>query len=440
MATNLVSQPATLQVRAAVVVPTAFGSGAATGSFDADVWTPGRDAAGLVNAASWALVPARRWVRVAGSQLAAVNDAVVAALPGWRDWGVEGWNGVTDAWNGYTIDTAGSRLWLVAAGGHAASSNNGIYRFDAFRMRWAVERMPSDVAPWSAAYINSRNGGTFTVCGESDNAMKARKAAGTLKTENDYFFDELFWDQRPTSRHVYSATAYAPDSNELLLSCRRLWRYSLTAGDWTHRRQLNDGATQFSGAVNWCTYDEVARELLIGGSGDGLYSTVAYRTATNSWAPWGAPWAIYGVVDARHGRTWTMFQVPEKVSGTYASIGRYWQYDLNTRTVTASGAVQFDSSLSRADFPPDNWYYAGGAICYVPPLDRYWVCTSLGTGAMAVLELDPTTTPWTMRRTNLAGLVPAPHRNLCRRMVYLPGLNAVLLGDSASKDFLLYRF
>jgi hypothetical protein len=438
---TLTSKPATLLVRTPAPVQTQFGNGSQTGSFANGVWTPGRDANGVVNAVSWDLVPKRQGVTVAGTQLVSVRAAVEAAVPGWRDYGVEGWNGVTDAWNGFTIDTAGSRLWLMAAGGHAASSNNGIYRFDAFRMAWSVEKMPSDPAPWSESYKQTgRNGNSFTGCQESHDAMLAKKAAGTLSPQNDYFFDELFWDNRPTSRHLYSASAYIPESNELIMSTRRLWRYSLTAGEWTLRRQLNDGAQQFGGSGTWAIYDEVAGEYLHGGAGDALYSTVGYKLSTNSWMPWGAPWAIYGgLSDARHGRQVAMIESPVKVGGPYASVGRYWLYDLDRRAVVSNGIMQFEPGLSREDFPPENWYYGGAGACYVPPLDRYWLCTSLGNGTMPILEVDPSTTPWTVRRQNLAGVVPRSHPNLCRRLVYLPGLNAVLMGDNANKDFWLYR-
>jgi hypothetical protein len=431
---TLNSYPATLMVRTPVPVQNQFGNGSETGSINGDVWTPGRDGAGAVNAVSWDLVPLRRGVRVAGTQLQSLGAVVEQAVPGWRDWGVEGWKGVTDAWNGFTIDTAGSRLWLMAA---------GIYRFDAFRMAWAVEKLPSDPAPWSVQYraLKSPQAPSYTRCWESEQAQAASQAAGVWSPINDWFQDELFWDNRPTSRHIYSASAYAPDSNELIMSNRRFWRYSITAGEWTYRRVLDDGRRAFAGSINWATYDEVAGEYLLGGSGDASYSTVGYRLNNNTWTNWSAPWAIYSVVDARHGRTWTMFQTPEQAGGVYASIGRYWQYDLDRRSVVASGSVQFADDLPRSAFPPFNWYYFGAGMCYVPPLDRYWVCTRLADGTMQILELDPSTTPWTLRRAPaIEGNTPTPHPNLCRRFVYLPGLNAVIMGHSADEDMWLYRF
>lgn len=449
--TTLLSKPVTLLVRAQVTPPPPppppagqprFGNGNATGSLNGDVWTPGRDANGLVNQVSWDLVPRRRGIWVAGSKLAALDGVVKAAIPAWRDYGTDGWDGVMQAWNGFTIDTAGSRLWLMAAGGHAAASNNGIYRFDAFKMAWAVEKMPSDPTPWSAYYKGTGGrGGTFTYCSESDAEAVARAAAGTLKMQNDYFYDELYWDNRPTSRHVYSASAYIPQTNELIMSTRRLWRYSLTTGEWTLRRRLKDIATQhFAGSGTWAIYDEVAQEYLHGGAGDGLYNTVGYKVSSNTWTNWNAPWAIYGVADARHGRQVTILATPERSGGLYAKDGQYWVYDLDSRTVALTGKLQYAQGLSRDDFPPVNYYYDGYALCYVASINRYWLCTRMNDGSMPILEIDPTTTPWTVRRQPLEGVVPRPHQNLCRKLVYLPGLNAVVMGDAATKDMWIYKF
>src|SRR5690349_12742866 len=46
-----------------------WGTGTDTGTLAGNVWTPGRDATGLVNEVSWALVPKGRWIEVAGTPL-----------------------------------------------------------------------------------------------------------------------------------------------------------------------------------------------------------------------------------------------------------------------------------------------------------------------------------------------------------------------------------
>ena len=65
-------------------------------------------------------------MQVAGTRVDSLDSEVKSAIPAWRDWGVEGWDGVTNDWNGLAIDVLHSRVWLVAGGGHSGSSNNGI--------------------------------------------------------------------------------------------------------------------------------------------------------------------------------------------------------------------------------------------------------------------------------------------------------------------------
>ena len=100
-----------------------LGSGTATGTYASGTWTPGRDAAGTVNAVSWALVPLNTWVEVNGTRLDALDTAVLAAVPAFHDYGVEGWTGVTNDWCGFAIDQPGSRVWLT--GGERAATSTG---------------------------------------------------------------------------------------------------------------------------------------------------------------------------------------------------------------------------------------------------------------------------------------------------------------------------
>ena len=408
-----------------------------------DVWNPVRGADGSVTQASWASVPVNRWVQVAGTRLDGLDSVVKAAMPGWQDPGVERWNGVTDAWNGMAVDTAGSRMWLKG-GGHSASGNNGIYRFDALKMAWAIEDMPSNTTAWSTSYRSTGSaGGTFTYCGESHAAMNAKIAAGTLGAINDVFHDELPWDGKPTSRHTYSSMVYVPQSNELVMVCRRLWRYSLTERRWNYKRLIRDTHSLWMSGENITTaYDEVAGEVIAASSGsEGVYRAAGYSLAANNWTNWSCPWNLYagGCADVRVGRRWTLFHPPAR-PGSYNIQGRYWEYNLDTRTVTTSGLVQYGAGLSQADFAPENWYYDGTAISYIPSLNRYWVFTMMGSGSMQLLELDPTTSPWTLRRmAPQTGNVPNPKKNLERKMHYLPALNAVLLCDSADRNLYLYR-
>ena len=79
------STATSLLVQAPAALSSSFGSGSATGSFSADVWTPGFDANGVVNAASWNLVPPGRWIAIAGSELSALTGATLSGT----DFGVD---------------------------------------------------------------------------------------------------------------------------------------------------------------------------------------------------------------------------------------------------------------------------------------------------------------------------------------------------------------
>jgi hypothetical protein len=439
MSITLISRTTSIVVRPSL--PSQLGNGTVTGSFDGTTWTPGRNEDGVVNSVSYALVPRGIGIRVAGTRLDGLDAAVKAAVPGWRDWGVEGWDGVMKAWNGFTIDPSGNRLWMVCGGGHAASSNNGIYRFDVLKMEWSIEKAPSDPTPWSEQYKGTgRRGESYTFCAEAHEESEARRSAGTLSPVNDWFFDELPWDRQPTSRHNYSATVYVPQTNEIVMCVRRFWRYSLATGQWTYKRQIEDGARPYAGSGVFLIHDESRDEVLFGGYGDSYYNSTGYHLAGNRWTPWAQPVGNNVVADTRYGRRWTAIAPPEAPTSGYPRNGAYWVYDLDSRQVINSGSVQYGEGLTRESFAKSHWYYDGFALCYIPTINRYWLCTRMSDGSMPILELDPTTTPWTLRRQSLAGVDPQPYAVLCRKMVYVPALDAVLLADAATKDFWLYRF
>ena len=441
---TLLSRPVNLVVQAASTAAQGWGGSSATGSVVGDVWTPGRDSAGVVNAASWNTVLLNRWVQVGGTRLDAMDAVVKAAIPGWQDYGVEGWNGVTDDWNGMAVDSTGSRLWLKG-GGHSGSSNNGIYRFNALKMAWAVEDLPSDTNKWSATYrAIGRSGGTFTQCAESSTAAQAKMAAGTLQPVNDVWSDELPWDGKPTSRHTYSSMVFVPESNELVMICRRLWRYSLTERRWTYKRQIRDQTGLFLSGENMAAfYDQATREVLVSAAGsEGVYRATGYNLVSNQWTNWSSPWNIYsGIADVRVGRRVVVVQPPSRGGGGYgAQPGRYWDYNLDSRTVAQTNTLQFADGLQQADFAPSNWFYDSSALVYIPSTDRFWFFTLMANGRMELIEIDPSTTPWIARRApGMSGAMPQPGKNLERKMIYLPLLNAVLLCDSAGKNLSLYR-
>jgi hypothetical protein len=418
------------------------------GSFANDIWTPGRDATGRVTDASWALVPTERWVSVAGTRIDGLDAQVKAAVPGWRDYGSNGWTGVTDAWSGFAVDTAGSRMWIMG-GGHNNSTNNGVYRFDALRMQWDIESLPSDPANWSAAYKSS---GNFSKNPESDAQFTASFAAGTLKPINDWYADELPGDRKPTARHTYSGMVYVPDTNELVMNYVRFWRFSLATKTWTYKRLIRDVATSFqtSTSVPYMDqegmigiYDEASKEFLASSAGSyGRYAATGYNLTQNQWTNWTSPWNRYfDAADVRHGRRVVVVKPPTRAASRGGSAGLYWDYDLDKRMVTTSGQLQYADGLTQDSFANDDWYYDGAGLTYLPSRNRFWLFTQMATGAMALLEIDPTTAGgWTVRRApNIVGKVPVPNAILKRKMIYLPALNAVVLCATGSQDMFLYK-
>jgi hypothetical protein len=418
--------------------PPGWGAGATTGSYDAGTytWTPGRDVNGRVNAASWDLVPGNTWVAVSGTGVeASLASQVSAAVPGYTDPGTEDWGGIVDAWNGFATDFTGCRLWFVTAGGHAASANNGIYRFDCYKMAWAIEHAPSDPADWSTQYktLTPPQAGSYSRCWESEQET----AASAI---NDWWQDELYWDRKPCSRHTYSATVYVPETDELIVMHRRLWRYSVASGHWTYKRQLEDGDRLFDGAVTECLYDPTRTEVIFHGFADARLNSCRYDLTANAWVNKGtnwAPWGIYGPNIAR--RPDNKVAAVGRIYSSGAHFGQYWLYDLTTRTTDTSGTLQYGGGLSRASFSGAGDFSDGPALCYIPSLNRYWYWTRNSSNVMTPYEIDPTTTPWTINPRTITGYSHTAHKNIEEKMIYLPPISAVVMLPSAASPMLVYK-
>jgi len=417
------------------------------GGMSGDVWTPGRDAEGRVTAASWAEVPVGRWVAVAGTRLDGLDAQVKAAAPSWANASLN-WDGVAKSWSGFALDNNTGRAWLTG-GGHSDSFNNGIYRWDSSRMAWAVELLPSDRSQWSAAYRSSYSSSFYP---ESDALSRSKRLANSLRALDDVWYDELATDGRPTARHTYSGLVYAPDTNELVMAVRRLWRYSLADGRWSKRRFFADNlaADATGGVLAWMdgesvtsTYDEVRGEVLTSSCGsNGLNRAISYKMTTQAWTWWSVPWNNrYNVADTRNGRKMVVVSPPERASAAYASPGLYWEYDLDTRSISKSGTLRFEAGLSRDDFCPLNWYYDGAALCFVAPLNRYLLWTKVADGTVKPFWIEPAAGSWIISRASFTGNVPKPFDggNLERKCVFFPTLNAVVLMDLASKNMFLLR-
>jgi hypothetical protein len=410
------------------------------GTLDGTLWTPGR-LNGVVNEASWEIVPQNKWIQVANTRLDTLESQITSAIPGWRDPSVSKWVGVTEAWNGVAYDERGHRAWWVAAGGHADGANNGIYRFDAFNMAYSIEHMPSDTTKWSESYAKLQTTGTYTFCPESDKVRQELVTNGTSGDENDWFYDELYWDNQPTSRHTYSGALYVPERDELVLAVRRLWRYSISEKRWFYRvLPQGDNAVSALGEESIAYYDQSRDQVLALSCGSGGPWSNTFNMSNNKWTGEnviGHGWDWSGAADYRHNNTVTLFKAVE-AEDTYASPGRYVSYDIVTRQVHVSGEVQYGPGVKREDFYPTD----GNGMVYIPPLNRYWVVQTNATSRdLTWLELDPTTTPWTYNLLKLDSPTPALTGSTLvrRRMIWLPNLNAIVWLGSADQNVQVYK-
>jgi hypothetical protein len=290
------------------------------GSFSGNIWIPGRDGSGTITRESWADLPIGRWYSASGSRLDALDSVVKARIPGWQDYGNGSngnkWDAVMNSWSSMVADADKDRAWIFG-GGHGDSSNNGLYRFDAKKLQWEIEKLPSDTTLWSQAYKNSNGGGTFSVNPESQLEYQTKLASGTLSPINDVYWDEIPGDHMPTSRHTYQSMVYMPDTNDIAMTARRFWRYDLDTGEWIYRRLINDtGSLWIDGEHGLTFYDEVTHEVLTSSAGSsGYYRALGYDTVANTWTSWSSPWNLYGsAVQSRNGRHITTLVPPENPS------------------------------------------------------------------------------------------------------------------------------
>lgn len=429
-------------------VPTAFASGSVVGgSYNAGtfLWTPEKNGAGVVYQASWDEVPLNVWVRIAGTEMSTLTSEIVAAGLNW-DSGTLNWSGYTQSWSGWAPDQAGARFWLFA-GGHSDGNNNGLYRFDLYKMSWAVECMPTDRLVQNSEYQPPASEGTTNKA--ANDASQAAATAATLGWINDLYRDQFLADNKPTARHTYAGLTYDPINSAVYITNGRFWRYSLDASAWNYRRIHNDYPHTVIGGFYGIdpymdfehmasTYDEETNEVLMGSAGSGgLNRSIAYDlSGSGSWGTWSAPWGIYAnIVESRHGRTWTVFSPPTwEVSGF---TGKYWQYNLDSRTSTASGDIQYGGGLTKADMGPvtDD----GNAMTWVPAWNKYLCCISNRTGVHTFYTLDPTTSPWTLAPVTMTNASTTISALLNRRMVYFDALSAIVLQDLGSENFYLYK-
>jgi hypothetical protein len=390
---------------------------------------------------------------------------------GWNDPGSEDWTGVLDDWVSPAVDLSRGKIWYTACGGHNGSYNNGTYEWDAYRMCWRVLQYPSSTTQWSQQYLDQ---GSATVCStwdvnhtpgryDSYGAFAAKVNAGTAQTINDVYWDELFWDGKPTSRHTYQSCQYIPENNEIIMMCRRMWKFSLSSNTWTHKEQLAgymptalDGYnpsqpnstgyqnTKLDGENQKTTYDEVAGEFLAAslGSGGGSGTSLKYNARTGQWGSWPGFFNIYAdvTVTCRNGRQWVAMTTPG-FGGSYNPC-YYWVYDLDSRTLSSSGRLTPGAGFNHFDWRATD----GTGLVYIPPINKYWMSVQRASnGRYTILEIDPN--GWVITEKTFANAGPLCWQYPSHKLVYLPTLNAVVYpqtdgvpGSSWCLPMKIYRF
>jgi hypothetical protein len=220
----------------------AWAAGAETGSVTSGVWTPGRNASGVITQASVDALPADTWVAVAGTELNQLTAAIsaISGFPFSRyDVSGDGIRGTFDAWVG-CCDDGLSRIFYPRGGGHADNSANGIWRFDCLRMQWQIERMPSDPqapgAVWSSRYAKgpAPDGGTYT---------RYIDEAGITVDADGIYWDRLP-DGTPTSAHTYNGVWYDSTRNQIGTSRISKWVYDRATQQWARTRWTVGGTVR----------------------------------------------------------------------------------------------------------------------------------------------------------------------------------------------------
>ncbi|AGC47091.1 hypothetical protein MYSTI_05815 [Myxococcus stipitatus DSM 14675] len=421
--------------------PFTWGQGTLTGTLVGDVWTPGRDSAGLVNEASWATVPKGRWIEVAGTPLTSLDAEVKAALPGFRDLGSQGIAGVINAYSGVALDAPRARWWAFG-GGHADSTNNGLYRFDMAQMRWSIEQLPDNSTHWAGVPW----GNTYSAYPP---AAEYAKAHPTSDVYSDEFFDPArpaASTGNPVARHTYNGLVYNPDLDEVAFGVRRMWRYSLKTHTWKRHNPFNTpgatytGATGYGGAAGWTYWDEKAGRYLFGPTENYNASRWwSFGTTDASWK-WEVvtPPAWSFAQMARVGRTLVSFPAPGHEEA-HVHFPRLITYDLDT---TRWGELRLRNDLVRA-----RCYAApfeGQVFAYVPPLERYIAAFRYdrdgdGTFEYRTWMVDPVALTLTEAPEYEVGAFGGWHELVKNRFFYLATHDALVYVRKGEENLRVFR-
>lgn len=358
-----------------------FSRGTAGGSYNPGtfLWTPGRDASGIITQRSFDLVPVGPWVEVAQTAFVKkVQPLLSAALPTYNDPGASDLADVLDDYSGFAHDAEGGRVF-AHGGGHQGSANNGLYRLDLRKMSWAIAKLPDMPTHWPANYkTNPPRDNSYSIYTRAQDYCKANPT--TTVANHDMFYDpvEPAADTRnPTARHTYAAMTFA--DGKLRHGVRQYWEWTESTNTWSRKFPFNKNFMSHSkpggGATGEAvkgTWDEVNKRYICGpfwnGTPGGFWG---YNTLSDTWQwmtslPSG--WEAYASAACRKGRSWCLFARPTYNKHYFwPPMLRVWNLDTQiSQTVRLTG-LKKDRCIDA------NRYDESTIMEYVPEIDRIFL-------------------------------------------------------------------
>jgi hypothetical protein len=295
------------------------------------------------------------------------------------------------AWNSFVVDTRTSKVYSVAAGGHADYAGNEV---DALTLENEKPFWTQLLAPTPTAQI-------------TDSAA-------------------YYADGRPTSRHTYYGVSLDTTNDRIMLFGGASWSLSGT-GPANMVSSYNIAANSYNGSSTHP--DQPHSQLDAGGSvnpftGDfySLASSTLYRwnRSSNSWTnliPSGASvpngTTAMSAMDTTRGRI--LFIGGGNSDRHYYSIsGNSW----TQVTLSGSGA----SAIATQDSSGGH----GGAMIYVAEMDKYLV--RLKAAGSTVYQIDPLTFEVTTFPTTNGGSIPASElgTGCYNKFLYVPRLGGAI--------------
>lgn len=429
-----------------------WGKGANAGSYDPSTftWKPGRDVNGVINRASFDLLPLKTWVKVEGTTMKDnLEPRIKAAIPTWRELG--NWGMYTRAWNGFAVDREGNRAWFFG-GGHADGSNNGLYRLDAAKLQWDIEALPSDPAKWDPNYAKRPPvTGSYTIYTETK-AQWERDRSEYHDVDNQ---------GNPTARHTYRSMVYDSINDRVIMWCRRYWEFDLKTKRWSKRfpyeRIFKPGedyrAVQgFNATDISVVFDEPTQTVYMGVTANGSAGRwIARNVVTGQWHDpkfmWGGYFILGGAAEQRGRKIYSIHYV-----GRFnAHAPDFWPLklrwaDLDQKTKGNTELVFLDG-ITIDHF--ENAGQGGLSLTYVDDWDGfiYGVSKFLdvdGTRrSFVLLWIDPGKSTLgylsTQKGIQRGALPENPFYIVERNIVYFPRLHMLLWMDSGESPLYVMR-